>query len=86
MIVFRSPVLKTVNISRKVLKKSLINIIEGSILTRRQHQGVSKLIEKTEKGGNSEEISKRINLKWMKNLLEDHCKKNQIIMKYEKNF
>ena len=75
LIVFRSPVLKTVNISRKELKKSLINIIQGNILTRRQHQAVSKLIEKIEKGGNSEEISKRINLKWLKNLVEDQLQK-----------
>ena len=83
---FRSPVLKTVNISRKVLKKSLINIIEGSILTRRQHQAVSKLIEKTEKGGNSEKISKRINLKWMKNLLEEQLQKESDYYKIGKDF
>ena len=35
LIVFRSPILKTVNISRKELKKSLINIIQSNILTRR---------------------------------------------------
>ena len=75
LIVFRSPILKTVNIGRKEFKKSLINIIEGNILTRRQHQAVSKLIEKIEKGGNSEEISKRINLKWLKNLVEDQLQK-----------
>ena len=46
LIAFRSPVLKTVNISRRELKNSLINIIQGNILTRRQHQAVSKLIEK----------------------------------------
>ena len=86
LIVFRSPILKTVNISRKELKKSLINIIEGNILTRRQHQAVSKLIEKTEKGGNSEEISKRINLKWMKNLLEDQLQKESDYYKIGKEF
>ena len=46
LIVFRSPILKAVNISRKEFKKSLINIIEGNILTCRQQQAVSKLIEK----------------------------------------
>ena len=49
LIVFRSLILKTANISRKELKKSLINIIQGYILTRRQHQVGSKLIEKTVK-------------------------------------
>ena len=33
LIIFRSPILKTVNISRKEFKKSLINIIQGNILT-----------------------------------------------------
>ena len=86
MIVFRSPILKTVNISRKEFKKSLINIIEGNILTRRQQQAVSKLIEKNEKGGNSEEISKIINLKWMKNLLEDQLQKKSDYYKIGKEF
>ena len=49
LIVFRSSVLKAVNISRKELKESLINIIQRNILTRRQHQAVSKLIEKKKK-------------------------------------
>ena len=35
LVVFRSPILKTVNISSKEFKKSLINIIQGNILTRR---------------------------------------------------
>ena len=86
MIVFRSPILKTVNISRKEFKKSLINIIEGNILTRRQQQAVSKLIEKNEKGGNSGEISKIINLKWMKNLLEDQLQKKSDYYKIGKEF
>ena len=86
LIVFRSPILKTVNIGRKEFKKSLINIIEGNILTRRQHQAVSKLIEKTEKGRNSEEISKRINLKWMKNLLEEQLQKESDYYKIGKDF
>ena len=83
---FRSPLLKTVNISIKELKKSSINISEGNILTHRQHQAVSKLIEKTEKGGNSEEISKGINLKWMKNLLEDQLQEESDYHKIRKEF
>ena len=67
---------------RKELKKYLINIIEGNILTRRQHQAYSKLIEKTKKGKNSDKISKRINLKWMKNLLDDQLQKE---LNYRKN-
>ena len=86
LIVFRSPILKTVSISRKEFKKSLINIIQGNILRRRQHQAVSKLIEKTEKGGNSEKISKRINLKWMKNLLEEQLQKESDYYKIGKDF
>ena len=86
LIVFRSPILKTINISRKELKKSLVNIIQDNILTRRQHQAVSKLIEKTEKGRNSEEISKRINLKWMKNLLEEQLQKESDYYKTGKDF
>ena len=35
LIVFRSPILKTVNIRRKEFKKSLINIIESNILMLR---------------------------------------------------
>ena len=86
LIVFRSPILKKVNISRKELEKSLINIIQGNILTRRQHQAVSKLIEKNEKGGNSKEISKRISLKWMKNLLEEQLLKESHYHKIGKDF
>ena len=86
LIVFRSPILKTVNINRKQLKKPLINVIQGNKLTHRQHQAVSKLIENTEKGANSEEISKRINLKWMKNLLEEQLQKELDYYKIGKDF
>ena len=43
--------------TKKINNMTPKNIIQGNILTRRQHQAVSKLIEKTKKGGNSEEIS-----------------------------
>ena len=75
LIVFRPPISKTVYASWKELTKSLINITEGNILTCTQQKTVSKLIEKAKKGGHSEEVSKRINLKWMKNLLEDQLQK-----------
>ena len=86
LIVFRSSVLKAVNISRKELKESLINIIQRNILTRRQHQAVSKLIEKKKNGENSEEISKIINLKWMKNLLEEQLQRESDYYKIGKYF
>ena len=75
LIVFRPPISETVYISWKELTKSLINITEGNILTCTQQKTVSKLTEKAKKGGHSEEVSKRINLKWMKNLLEDQLQK-----------
>ena len=43
--------------TKKINNMTPKNITQGNILTRRQHQAVSKLIEKTKKGGNSEEIS-----------------------------
>ena len=63
-----------------------MNLIQGNILKRRQHQAVIKLIEKNEKGGNSEEISKRISLKWVKNLLKEQLQKKSHYYKIGKDF